>query len=424
MLLEVLIKYWSEIRKESVKKYLRAGKRMAKRWLKQIHLSCRAIPLRIGVLKILKMHSQAPLVFVSDEWIPEYNKNAGARCTFDYLKLMAEMGMRVIFYPRDKRIRSPYSRELIDSGIKILIPVSIESWLSRWGNRIDAFYLHRPSSSGIVDFICMYKKGSANITYFAHDIHHIRLRRQFNIEKNITVLREAALVEYSERKMFELADTIHVVGSFEKSYLQRQYTDKKIEEIPLYFYNISETANYEFDIESRSDLIFVGGFRHSPNLDAMEWFLSQVWPGINIRLPNVYLHIVGSDIPDSFGNEDRVSNLIKHGQVSDNVLYDLYKRTRLMIAPLRYGAGVKGKIIEAMYWKLPVMTSSVGAEGIISDNRIFKIADSAADWVDGLAGIYSDVARLGQMAEYGYQYIIENNSRQAAERLMERCLKE
>jgi glycosyltransferase involved in cell wall biosynthesis len=362
------------------------------------------------------------LIFISDIWIPEYDKNAGARCTFQYLKLMAAMELCVVFYPRDKKIRYPYAKELIEMGVSILIPFSIERWLSKWGEKIDSFYLHRPDSSDIIDSICMYKNACAKITYFANDIHHLRLRRQYNVDRNVALLKQAGLIEYSERKMFEIANTIHVVGSFEKEYLKRQYVNKQIEEIPLFIYDIAENKSIESDTDGRTDMIFVGGFRHSPNRDAIDWFLSEVWPDINIKLPEVKLHIVGTDIPDRFKNEENVQNIIRHGSVSDEVLIDLYRKTRLMVVPLRYGAGVKGKIIEAMRWRLPVITTPVGAEGITSEKTIFQIAKDAIEWVDSLVSLYSDTVRRNQIAQNSYKYILQKNSTNTAARIIEQCL--
>ena len=141
--------------------------------------------------------------------------------------------------------------------------------------------------------------------------------------------------------------------------------------------------------ENRKDLLFVGGFNHPPNKDGVLWFVRDILPSLVEQVPDIKLHIVGSNTP----NEIRKlagEHVIVDGFVSDEELAGLYRSCRVVVAPLRYGAGVKGKIIEALYNRSAVVTTSIGAEGIPSENNPFAIADTPEDFSKAVLAAYTD----------------------------------
>ena len=128
----------------------------------------------------------------------------------------------------------------------------------------------------------------------------------------------------------------------------------------------------------RKDFVFVCGFEHPPNVDGMIWFASSILPKILVQMPDAKLHIIGSKMPPTvrdLANE----NIITHGYVKD--VAPFLSSCVLSVAPLRYGAGVKGKINQSMSFGLPVVSTSCGAEGMhLTHEHDILIADEPADF--------------------------------------------
>ena len=115
--------------------------------------------------------------------------------------------------------------------------------------------------------------------------------------------------------------------------------------------------------EDRSDFAFVGGFRHPPNVDSARVLHREIWPGIRSRLPNATLRVCGAyPTPEVLSMHDPSVGFLVHGKVDD--VDGVLRTSRVMLAPLRFGAGIKGKIVDAWRCGCPVVTTSVGAEGM------------------------------------------------------------
>ena len=175
--------------------------------------------------------------------------------------------------------------------------------------------------------------------------------------------------------------------------------------IPAYLFSDVEECEYHFD--KRKDLMFIGGFGHRPNVDAVKWLANEIMPALVKKLPDIRVYILGSNPPEEV-EQLATENLLIKGFVTDEELQEYYQNCRISIVPLRYGAGIKGKVIEAMRFGTPVMTTSVGAEGIKGAESILDIADEAADFVEQLAALYQNEAELVRRSKASYQYIRDN----------------
>jgi glycosyltransferase involved in cell wall biosynthesis len=122
------------------------------------------------------------------------------------------------------------------------------------------------------------------------------------------------------------------------------------------------------------------------------------------ELPDLVLHIVGSNMPDDI-LELADEHVIVHGFISDDELVTLYSGVRLSVVPLRFGAGVKGKVLEALHAGVPVVTTSVGAEGIPESENLLTIADEAETMASALTALYTNVERLEALAHAGQRMI-------------------
>jgi len=171
----------------------------------------------------------------------------------------------------------------------------------------------------------------------------------------------------------------------------------------------------------REGLLFVGGFSHVPNADAMRWFLADILPLIHQERPDIRLHIVGGGAPEDIlaAASERV---ICHGFVSDEALRRLYRTCRLAVVPLRFGAGIKGKVVEAMAQGLPVLTTPIGAEGFPDAEHHMAIADEAPAFARETLALYADEPALRDLAARATAFLERAYGAAHAEAVMRQAL--
>ncbi|MDH3872291.1 MAG: glycosyltransferase, partial [Gammaproteobacteria bacterium] len=288
-------------------------------------------------------------VLVIDHYVPHFDKDAGSRSTFLYLKQLVNQGFLVKFIGDNFYRHEPYTRALQEIGIEVLYGDEYarnwKAWLKDNDKYIDVVYLHRPHiTEKYIDFINQLP-GRPKTIYFGHDLHYLRLRRQYDIQEDARLLKEAEEWERREYAIFDKVDQVYYPSETEVDEIKSRKPNLNVKAIPLYV--IEDTPVCRERLTDNQDILFVGGFNHSPNLDGIVWFCEQVMPELRKQLPGIRLHIVGSNTPDSL-HTYAGSDVVVHGYLSDEELDALYKTVRLCVVPLRYGAGIKGKILEAM----------------------------------------------------------------------------
>lgn len=345
-------------------------------------------------------------ILVFDGSVPNFDKGAGGRCSFLYLTLYNEIGLQVTFIPHDFKKLEPYTDILQQNGIEVLYGKknknNYKNWLTKNLKYFKYVYLQRPEISKL--YIDIIKKNfTGKIIYFAHDLHFMRFYREYNITHDVQKLKLSKDFEKIEEDIFSKVDIIHVVGSFEQNYLKEKYQNKTIRNIPLFFYT-NQLTNIEKDFSKRKDIIFVGSSSHSPNKDAVLWFYEKVFPKIIKSFPDIIWNIIGfyeKDIKRKLESK----NLKIHKYLSDEKLHDFYQKCRIAIAPLRFGAGIKGKVVEAAYNQIPMITTSIGAEGLDNTTNAFIIEDDPDKMSEVICCLYTNYTKLKIMSDSGKLFI-------------------
>lgn len=362
-------------------------------------------------------------ILVVDHYVPHYDKDAGGRCTYMYLKLFLKLGMKVTFIGDNFFQHEPYTTELTQLGIEILYGdyycMHWQEWLKENLHYFDYIYLQRPHIAiKYIDLVKQYAKGK--VFYFAHDLHFLRLTREYELTKDPKYLEEAERFRKDEFYLFDKADVVHVVGSYEQAVLQKELPNKTIRNIPLYIYEkLLEDINKDF--ATRNDLVFVGGFGHPPNIDAVLWFAKEVFPEILKKYPDMKWHIVGGKAPKEV-TDLASENIILEGFLSDEDLDKMYRKCRMAVVPLRVGAGVKGKVVEAGYYQIPLVTTSIGEEGISNKEGAFVVEDDAKKMAEVINALYTDYAKLRKMSDAGIELIRNHYMLPEAERVIRQDL--
>ncbi len=353
------------------------------------------------------------IILVVDHYVPTYDRDAGSKTTFQYLKLFLKKGYVVKFLGDNFLHEEPYSTTLQQMGIEILYgpeyQVGIWDWLKDHGKDIAVAYLNRPHiASKYIDFIK--ENTDIKVIYYGHDLHFLREGREYALTGDLE-RRQAA--EYW--RSVEMSLMYKAAVSYYPSYVERDAIKAEDEEIPVkdivaYVYD-EFRSDIPADFEKREGLLFVGGFAHPPNADAVLWFAREVYPLIRSRMeaagqvpPDFY--VVGSRVTEEIKALSQPGNgVIIKGFVSDGELKQLYDTTRMVVVPLRYGAGVKGKVVEALYHGAAVLTTSVGAEGIPEAESVMEIADRPEEFAEIAVRCYGDADRCRLMSEKAQDYI-------------------
>lgn len=362
------------------------------------------------------------IMMLFDQFVPEFDRDAGSRSMHEYIKLFQSMNFHVILAP-DNFIRTErYAEVYQQMGVEVLYGEwNIEKWrqwLTDNSEELDLFFLSRPQiAAKYIDF-CR-QATNATILYCGQDLNFLREQRQYEITKEPRLLGSAIRLKKLELELIGKADCSLFPSIEEKKYLEKINPDFRVEVYPVYI--IHEILKRPYAISGRDGLMFLGGYAHKPNVDAVFWFAEEILPFIARRMPDIVMHVYGSKMPDEMKRLDG-PNIKIHGFVSDEELQKVYESARMTVIPLRFGAGIKGKVVEALQFGLPVVTTSIGAEGFMEADDYMQIADKAEAIADLICDLYGNEAKMKDMVDRGYRYIEKEYSVEKAQRVIESAL--
>lgn len=352
-----------------------------------------------------------------DHEIPTFDKDAGSMITFEYLKLFLSMNLKIVFWPANLREVEPYMSTLQQMGIEVVYGYeNFGKYIRRYGSFFDFAVVSRPLTAvSFIDKIKAYS--SAKIFYFAHDLHFLREMRRAEVIKDAKVKDLAIKLKSLELSVAMRSDVTLVFSEFEKKTLERENPNLNVEVMP-WIQNVNHAGA---SFETRNNLMFIGSFRHLPNVDGILWFVKEVFPKVKKHFSDISLFIVGSDPTPEIEALTSNDDIIVTGYVPDVTPY--FSKSKIFIAPLLYGAGIKGKIVEAMSHGLPVVTTSLGAEGLnVEHGRTVFIADTPADYVDSIVTLYASKDVWSQISDSAVEHVRLNFSSDRARKTFKRIL--
>lgn len=356
------------------------------------------------------------IIVVIDHYVPTFDRDAGSKTTFQYLKMFLKKGYVVKFVGDNYLHEEPYTSALQQMGIEVLYGqeylTGIWDWLEKNGKDIHVVYLNRPHiATKYVDFIKEHT--DIKMIYYGHDLHFLREFREYELTGDVKKRRESEYWKSIEFSLMHKTAVSYYPSQVEIDAIHAVDEDIPAKAITAYVYeNFLENLNRDF--EKREGLLFVGGFAHPPNADAVLWFVREIFPRIREKCP-VNFYIVGSRATEEIQALHSPDNgVIVKGFVSDEELERLYQSCRLVVVPLRYGAGVKGKVVEAIYNGAPIVTTSVGSEGIPEVEDILVVEDKTESFADAVIRLYTDEKELLRLSEGTQEYIRRHFSIDAA----------
>ena len=365
-------------------------------------------PNGVDVFRARERSLDRPVILFIDHYLPHFDQDAGSRTIWAFVRLFLDEGFSVKFLGDNFHPHQPYQQIMEEMGIEVLtgpwMAEHWEEWLAENGKYLDYVMLSRAHTSQRY-LEPLRRSTKAKILYYGHDLISRTARNQYAFTKDPAKLEEAKRFRDLEAKVYEMVDVVYYPSQLEIDELAITHPQLNAQVVTPYVYErvqqLSEATADRF--ATRRGLLFVGGFRHPPNAEAVLWFCSEVMPVLVEKMPGIHLTIAGSNPPPEV-SALAGPNVTVTGYVSDDELARLYSENRLVVVPLLTGGGIKGKVIEAMSYALPIMTTPVGAEGIPEAETAMRIA-SPETFAEELLAIYSDAGALAQMAACGADII-------------------
>jgi len=296
--------------------------------------------------------------------------------------------------------RSDEARALLaDHGIEAVGPMSPLDYLAAQDADIDLILL--AVVPGQADFVVQMRRAAPNaaVIFDTIELTFVSMMRAARLRRSEQLAQQARSVQASQLALAASADFTLVVTEEEAALLAQLCPAARVHVIS----NIHAIHPDPAPFASRRDLLFVGNYVHMPNRDAAQHFVADIWPQVRAQLPGALVRFVGLPVPAVAALA--APDVIVAGHAPD--LTPFYAASRVAIAPLRFGAGVKGKVLEAMGYGLPVVMTPIAAEGThaVHDEHAL-IAGTPAAFADAVVALYQDEARWQRLSQAG-QWLVE-----------------
>ena len=353
---------------------------------------------------------------------PRPELSAGSRAIWQLVQQLQHTGFDVRFWSQVPVEDVLGSDLLARHGIELFdqqrVGRAFEEWFAQHAAYFDIVILSGVATATAC-LSALRRHSTATVIYYGHDIHRIRLERQAAVlgdqevmvaAERMGVLEEVAWLE-SNVVLYPTDEETRVVQAF---LLSRGLSEDRARTVPLLVFP-EDDPRPDADrspSQDRRDVLFVGGFAHTPNVDGIEWFAREVWPVVRKGSEFLRLVVIG-DAPPAHIRSLASADVLIVGGVDEATLRARYDTARVAIAPLRFGAGLKGKIVESMYHGVPCVTTPVGAEGIGIAAKL-AVARDPDDFAAAVLQLVDDDIDWRAASDAGRAYVQERFSRKAA----------
>jgi GT2 family glycosyltransferase len=337
-------------------------------------------------------------ILVIDHHLPMPDRDSGSLRMFQILKLLHELGHRVAFIPDNLGDVRPYTSELQRRGIQVWhypFIKSVGEYLEAHGSMIDTVVLSRCEvARKHISFVRQHAP-NARVIFDTVDLHFLREQREADLTGNPQGRQNAKERQKLECELITEANETWVVSDAERELLGKICPISSIEVVS----NIVDVPGTKTLFRDRHDFLFVGSFLHPPNIDGVLFFAHQIYPFVRKQLPAAKFYVIGDKAPpEIIALAD--GNIVVTGLVPDVELW--FEKVKLSIAPLRFGAGVKGKINQSMGLGVPVVATTLAVEGMELKNRDdILIADEPEAFAQALVELYQSEELWMRLSENG-----------------------
>lgn len=343
---------------------------------------------------------------VLDHCTPTPDQDAGSITAVNLMRLVQALGYKVSFAPEDNFLyHGQYTADLQRLGVECLYTPhvnSVEEHLAQCGAHYDLVVVFRALAAqrnlALIRKYCP----NAKIIFHTSDLHYLREQRHAEMNASEELRAAAEKTRARELGLIREVDATIVHSTVEKELLDRELAQEGEPSRVFVFSWAIETPGTQAPFAEREGMVFVGGFQHQPNVDAVCYFAAEILPLIRKKLPNAVFKVVGSRAPAEVLALAGPGIEIK-GYVED--LAEVFDRTRLSVVPLRYGAGIKGKIGSSLSYGLPCVSTSIGAEGMdLGPGDGVVVADTPEQFAQAVIEMHENAAAWERASAGGLEF--------------------
>jgi glycosyltransferase involved in cell wall biosynthesis len=353
-----------------------------------------------------------PDMLVFDDRVPTPDRDAGSARMVNILKLLAGIG-NPVFVPMKPQ---PETEQFLwTEGIETANVVDYVRLIKIRNFRVAI--LSRPEIAGALLRSIRRADRTIKIVFDMVDAHFVRLGREYEITGSEKLAVEARRSKARELDLAQSSDQVWCASESDKRAISGAVDEKRLFVIPT-IHPLRDRAKLP---EEREGLLFIGSFYHRPNSDAVNYFMREIYPLIKEVLPSVTFYIVGTGASPEIEAYNSATVRVM-GYIPD--INPLLNNVRVFVAPLRFGAGVNGKIGEALSYGLPVVTTSIGAEGVgLTSGENAMIADDPREFAKNVIRVYQDMDLWRRLSDSGYKHIENHFTPEVVGQKIEAALK-
>lgn len=368
---------------------------------------------------LLKDRNIEGRILFIDVQAPRPDQDAGAYAAVKEIKLVQSLGYKVTFLPQNVAHLGHYNDDLERLGVEMMYApfcLSVQEFLRSRVSEFDAIYITRYYVAQDVIKILQDLRINKPILFNGADLHFLRELRASRATGNPEMMERARRTRDAELAIMKAADVVLSYNEVEHAIIEAQTEGAaRVVKCPW----VLDIPDHVPGLEGRSGLSFLGNYRHPPNAQAMEWFTRNVMPKLaGAQHGDPVLHIYGASMgPDI---QALASEKVKAVGFVENVA-DAYDRHRIFVAPLLFGAGIKGKVLAALAHGIPCILSPIAAEGIgLRQGHDCLIAEHPEDWAEAVKKLQKDQI-WHQISENARTYVTEAYSFDTGRRLMKQA---
>ena len=379
-----------------------------------------AHPMPDADIALASEHRATRRVLVIDAGTPMPDRDSGSLRLVNLLALLREEGCAVTFFADTLAHDGPYTEVLQSLGVQVWWKPwirQVPAWFSKHGPRFDTIIASRHHVASNYLALTRRYAPQARFVFDTVDLHYLREQREAEVGGDSARMRAANQTRERELRLIRASDLTLVVSPVEQALLAREVPGAAVEVLS----NVHRARARRAGFEARADIVFVGGYRHPPNVDAALWMAREIFPLIRARRQDIVLHLIGSNVTPEVSALRELSGVRVHGHVPD--LDPYMDGCRIGLAPLRYGAGVKGKVNLSMAHGQPVVATPAAIEGMhLRDGVDVLVGADAQGFADAVLRLYDDHGLWDTLAVHGVENIERHFSFDAAREVLRRVL--
>jgi GT2 family glycosyltransferase/glycosyltransferase involved in cell wall biosynthesis len=372
----------------------------------------RAHPAPGTSIENARQHRDARRVLIIDATTPAPDQDSGSLRMVNLMQVLRADGCAVSFFADNRAWVERYTDELQQLGVEVLwhpFLADVPGWFAEHGKRFDLIVLSRHYIAVQYMELVRQHAPQAQLVFDTVDLHYLREQREAELADRDDLRRQAAQTRDKELDLIRRSDVTLVVSPVEQALLASEAPQARVDILS----NVHEVYGCRRSYRERNDLVFMGGYQHTPNVDAVLWFADEILPLIRAEAPEITFHVVGSKAPDSVRALGERPGISFHGFVPD--IAPFMDNCRLAVAPLRFGAGVKGKVNMSMSYGQPVVATPIAIEGMHAEaGRDVLIADTPEAFAEEVLRAYRDPELWQQLSEHGLANVEAHFSFEAA----------